>query len=149
MDKIIIEPKYNEVIDYIKNNTKLKVEDLDFQMKTIFNKSISLSNKSEDDLIHILKNQTEKLKAYISVFYNFDIDNSQEYDEFEEPDKEEEDELLVDNSTSYGVVINFLIVLSYLIDNDINGFDEYLKKKKTPKRKKYIQEIQTIYNQIN
>ena len=148
IDKIISEPNYNDIINSIKENTSLEIEDMDYQMKMIFEKSLSYTKLKTDELIQTLKNDKQQLINYILKFYSVNIDESQEYDEGEELVSEEEDDILEDNSTSSGVVINFLIDYCYLSKKNLKDFDDYLKKKRIPHRKKYIKELQEIYSKI-
>lgn len=142
---IILNSVYEEVILYIKNDLNIEVRNMSTNMKSIFEKSLNNSGKTNEELIAILQNSTEQFKKYIKNHFSSSFDEEQEYDEGEELIEEERDSTVKLNTTSSGVIVNFLIQFSFLKEKDYNSFEKYLKKQRVPGIKKHIKELQEIY----
>lgn len=150
LKRILDNEVYKDTLLSLSKNTGVKVNN--FINPAILNiglKSLNASSLTEGNIYESLITDNSLFSEFSIIRINGfkSIKIEQEYPKGEEPDEDDIDEELEEESLSVISLIGFLIEFYFLKNSNPTGLVNYLKKIKLPKIEKHIKEIETFYNQ--
>ncbi|EMH4164454.1 hypothetical protein RJ498_003777 [Pluralibacter gergoviae] len=103
---------------------------------------INLSGALLSDLEFILCNRLELFLKYLDVKLKIILSES------DQQEGNDDEDVLIKRLLPYKNFLIIHLIEYYLIENNIDGLDDYLKKIRIPNSKKYSMQIQKIYKSL-
>ncbi|WKS94555.1 hypothetical protein [Riemerella columbina] len=146
INKIIENSDYRNLLKEISYRANIELETyINTQIINIAQKKVNSSALPPEMLSELLLSEKEHILNYsveiLNTFKNIELE--EEYPTGEEIEETQEDREV--ETLSIISLIGFLIEYYFLSKNDINSLDKYLNKIRSPNRKKYIKQLQEIY----
>ena len=142
--------EYNYLAEKIQETTRIAVEDdIPLVLMDSDRKKIAAAEVDRENLKNIMTSDSERITNYIvrKIEKYSGITSDQEYSPGQEPNEDEEDELVSLGNFPKNFLVGHLLEY-YLLKKNREKLPAYLKATKMPQAKKYLSEISEIFSTL-